>query len=180
MSTYRKFDPDVVLREIENQGAAVAKVAKAAKVLQPKQTTLAALAALAGWNPQGETQGVSLPPQLNGAGLRDCYEERAAICQSNGREDRARAETRAWNAVAAIWHRQHGQRSPAGICAGCSRALGGAEVITLPHGDRVHVGTGEQVFQCLLLHGRHWKGTAAAALKALGIPVPASEEDLGA
>ncbi len=109
--------------------------------------------------------------------LRDRYEERAATQQFDAGKDRARAEARAWHEVAAIWHRQHGERSPRGICAGCGHPLGGTEIITLPRGDRVHAGAGNRAFQCLGMYSQRWKAAAAIALANMGIPAPKEEDE---
>ncbi len=107
---------------------------------------------------------------LEAADLLDRYEERAAICQFDGDLDRARAEARAWNEVAAIWYRQHGTRTSGNLCAGCGKMLGDeAGVLLLPHGERVHTDGG---YACIHAYGRRWKRQVAIALAAIGIETP--------
>jgi len=115
-----------------------------------------------------------VPVLLGASDLLDRYEERAAIVQFDGGEDRRRAEARAWNEVAAIWYRQHGEKAPGGLCAGCDEALGaGTDVLLLPHGERAHADDG---YDCVIAYGRSWKKVAAAALASLGIPSPSADE----
>ena len=104
---------------------------------------------------------------LDAADLRYRYDERAAICQFDGHQDRLRAESRAWHEVAAICYRQHGTQVSHHLCAGCGRPIDDSgEVLLMPHGERVHAGT---VQRCILAYGRRWKGEAAVALTAIGI-----------
>jgi hypothetical protein len=106
--------------------------------------------------------------------LRDCYEERAAIRQFDGGEDRARAEARAWHEVAGRWYREYGTPTSAALCAGCGIPIGdGADVLLLPRGERAHAGDG---YACVRAYGKRWKREAAAALANIGIPAP-SESD---
>jgi hypothetical protein len=108
---------------------------------------------------------------LDPAYLRGFYEERAAICEFDGGEDSPRAEARAWHEVASIWYRQHGQRAPDGLCAGCGEVLGAeADVLPLPHGERAHAVAG---YACIIAYGRRWKSEAAAALPGHSISTPA-------
>ena len=98
------------------------------------------------------------------------------MCEFEGAQNRAKAEARAWHEVATIWYRQHGDRTRNGLCAGCGDPIGGTEVIALPFGERVHSGLGDMAYGCLDLYGRRWKGAAAVALAAFGIPAPVLEE----
>jgi hypothetical protein len=111
------------------------------------------------------------PAPVDAVALRDCYEERAAICQFDGHRDRSRAEARAWNQVAFLWHRQHGSRIPSDLCAGCGKPIRDeAEVQLLPHGERAHADGSDA---CIQAYGRRRKSEAATALTAIGIPTPA-------
>jgi hypothetical protein len=101
--------------------------------------------------------------------LRDLYEERAAIREFDGGEDRAEAEAMAWREVASMWYRLHGSRTPADFCAGCGRPIGQAsEVLLLPLGERAHADR----LRCIQVYGRRWRHQAALALDAIGIPAP--------
>ncbi len=96
-------------------------------------------------------------PVLGAADLRPLYHSMAS-------------PLRGWNAAAAIWHRQHGERVPGHLCAGCGTPLdGGADVLLLPHGERAHAGGG---YMCVIAYARRWKREAAMALTAIGIPTP--------
>ena len=111
-----------------------------------------------------------LPALLDADDLRHRYEERAAICESDGQQDRPRAESRAWHEVAAIWYRQNGTRTRSDLCAGCGKPISESdEVLLMPHGERAHAG---QVQRCVIAYGRRWKTEAAIALMAIGIPSP--------
>jgi hypothetical protein len=103
------------------------------------------------------------------ADLRMRYEERAAIRQHSGHYAKAEAERLAWAEVALDWYRQHGQRMPGHLCAGCGETLHGATVHALPHGEHVHTEDGDR---CLLRYGRRRRRLAALALAAIGIPTP--------
>jgi hypothetical protein len=114
------------------------------------------------------------------ADLRYLYHERAGICEDGG-QNRARAETRAWNQVASHWHRQHGTRNSDDlgtsgkfhhkfVCAGCGQPLDGApNVVLFPHGERAHADDG---FDCIRRYIARWRSEAATALSAIGIPTP--------
>jgi len=107
---------------------------------------------------------------LDAADLRDRYTERAAICQFDGGQDRARAEARAWNQVAVRWYHRHGTRTSGGLCAGCGKTLGiEGGILLLPHGERAHA---DGRYACIRRYGRRWKRQAAIALAAIGIPTP--------
>jgi hypothetical protein len=108
------------------------------------------------------------------AELRYRYEERAAICEFDGKIDRARAEARAWHEVAPIWYRESGTHVAGNICAGCARPLAsGADAVPLPNGERAHAGNN---YACIHAYAKRWKGAAAAALAAIGIPAPRQGE----
>ena len=85
------------------------------------------------------------------ADLLDRYDERAAIVQFDGGQDRPRAEARAWNEVASLWHHQHGTRTSSDLCAGCGKPLAGSAVRVLPRGNTIH---GYSDDRCLLAYGR--------------------------
>src|SRR6266481_6009633 len=123
MAGFTKFNPRRFL-ECEERTLTPAKPANAAKDGHEGSEGLAGLAALAASQP--ENRGASLLLVLDATGLRDRYE--AAICEFKGHEDRARAEARAWNDVASIWYRQHGERTPRPLCAGCGLLIGSSNV----------------------------------------------------
>ena len=54
------------------------------------------------------------------------------------------------------------------ICAGCPRQIGDVEALPLCDGNRVHICE----FDCLIQHGRRWRGVAANALIKLGLQNP--------
>jgi hypothetical protein len=97
------------------------------------------------------------------------YEERAAIRQFDGGYSKPEAERLAWGEVAALWHRQHGERVPAALCAGCGKPISGQAVQLLPHGERAHA---DGDYRCIRSYGRRWKTAAAEALEAMGVPTP--------
>jgi len=84
-------------------------------------------------------------------------------------DDDAAARAYAYNALISTWHRQHGERTPAGRCAGCVNEIeAGAAIHALPLGEQVH-GAG---LDCLIKYGRRWRAGAAARLATLGITAP--------
>jgi hypothetical protein len=94
------------------------------------------------------------------------------LVYQDGRDTPAKAQARAWNAVAALWNRQQGTRTSGALCAGCGKPLNGeADVLLLPYGERAHTGNG---YSCIHAYGRRWRREAAAALAAIGIPTPAA------
>jgi hypothetical protein len=106
---------------------------------------------------------------LDAADLRDRYAERAAIVEFDGKVGRARAEARAWNEVAVIWFRQHGEKAPDGRCAYCGRALSDeADVLLLTRCERSRASPE----CCIITYGQRWRCQAAVGLAAIGIPTP--------
>ena len=76
---------------------------------------------------------------------------------------------RAWNRTALAWYIQHGTPTPEDLCAGCGKPLDRAAALDLwPHGERVHV----RDYECVVLYGRRWRASVAAALASYGIPSP--------
>ena len=141
----------------------------------PEQRKVAEVAEVAA--PPSSNSEFAAPPAYDAGALRDRYEERAAIIEFDGQEDRARAQARAWHEVAAIWYRQHGKRTPGHLCAGCGLPIKDSNVFTLPLGERVHAGDSDRAYKCLHAYGHRWKATAAKALVEIGIPAPAPEEE---
>lgn len=110
------------------------------------------------------------PASLNAADIRYLYHERAAICEFDAGQDRARAESIAWNHVALHWHHQNSPPTSDDLCAGCREPLDGApDVVLFPHGERAHADSG---FDCIHRYIIRWKREAANALAAIGIPTP--------
>jgi hypothetical protein len=107
---------------------------------------------------------------FSAADLLYLYNERAGICEFEGYQKRAEAETRAWNHVAMLWHRQHGSPTSSDLCAGCDLPFDGApEVAHFPRGESIHADNG---FVCIRRYTARWKSEAATALLGIGIPAP--------
>jgi hypothetical protein len=123
------------------------------------------------------------PEVMRALFFRERYREALAFQQRMGRErspglpvtelERV-AQNMAWNTVAAEWHRQHGERIPAAICAGCGKPLAGAEVLLLPHGEHAHA---DPDLACVIAYGRKWKRAAAIALAQYGISAPRDDDE---
>jgi hypothetical protein len=78
------------------------------------------------------------------------------------------AASLAWGEIADRWHRLHGERVPAGRCAGCGELIGDRPALDLADHNRVHF----DALDCLLDYGRRWRDAATRALVALGLPPP--------
>jgi len=95
------------------------------------------------------------------------YRERlAAFSALHGPEE---ARRRAFGTLQVMWHREHGPRAPATSCAGCGGKIGDDPALDLADGTRVH-DRGDHA--CLIAYGGLWRGRAADALSAEGIPRP--------
>lgn len=79
----------------------------------------------------------------------------------------------AWGAITAAWHKEHGERIPKHLCAGCLEPIDSGAVLMLADGCRVHL----RDLDCVIAYGKRWRGAAARALAALGIPAPAEAAD---
>jgi hypothetical protein len=112
------------------------------------------------------------------ADLLERFHERAAIRQFDAHYTRQQAELMAWNEVAFVWYREHGQRTPPHLCAGCGRPLGtkAADVLLLPFGEHAHA---DPEYACVIRYGQRWKRQAATALAAIGITPPKGVLDAG-
>jgi hypothetical protein len=112
----------------------------------------------------------TLPPEW----WRDEFEERAAIRQYDGHYTRADAERLAWGELQCRWHKEHGERVPADICAGCYRQIGSRPALDVADGNRVHDHTDHA---CLIEFGKRWRGAATRALIEMGLTPPAPDPD---
>lgn len=74
----------------------------------------------------------------------------------------------AWGDLQNRWHKRHGERPAAGLCAGCGEPIGDAEALTLS-GAQTHLGRDPD---CLLAYGKKWRAAADAGLKAMGLSPP--------
>jgi hypothetical protein len=72
----------------------------------------------------------------------------------------------AWVQLQAAWHRRHGERVSAAICAGCYRPIRGGHALALGDGARVHFAN------CLTVYAQRWRATATLALVAMGLSPP--------
>ncbi len=79
----------------------------------------------------------------------------------------------AWGDVTTAWHKERGERVPAQQCAGCLEPIDSGAVLVLADGCRVHL----RDLDCVIAYGKRWRGAAARALEALGIPAPADAAD---
>jgi hypothetical protein len=105
-----------------------------------------------------------------------CWRERFmanAVQWFVGDRDWDAAKRLAWGDLENDWHHQHGKRCPSWQCAGCDAPLSGSQALDLSDGNRVHF----EPIDCLIRFGRRWRGTARAALIALGLEPPDSDGD---
>jgi hypothetical protein len=163
MTAYRKFDPDAILRDIENRGAGAAKVDKAAKVPGPAGATLATLATLAAVPSPNRAPAGDDP-----AAWRSWYFACADRWVTLGQLTLHEAMSLAYGAAQCAWHRRHGAKPTAGHCAGCGKPIAGMSVLALPDGARVHAGAD---WPCLAAYGAQWRSAAAQGLRSIGIEV---------
>jgi hypothetical protein len=123
---------------------------------------------------KAELIAVLVPPSSSAAPTaewwRDEFEERAAIREYDGHYTRAEAERLAWGELENRWHREHGERLSADICAGCRRPIGNAEALDQIDGNRVHA---DRDHSCLIAFGKRWRGAARRALLNMGLNPPA-------
>lgn len=103
---------------------------------------------------------------------REEFEERAAIRQYDGHYTRVEAERLAWGGLENRWHREHGERVPADVCAGCRRPMGGRPALDVADGSRVH-DTPDHA--CLIRFGKRWRSAATRALIEMGLRPPATD-----
>ena len=89
-----------------------------------------------------------------------------------GKRDWEAARRLAWGELQNEWHKTHGRRWPAWLCAGCERPIGVLDAIDLPDGSRVHFGP----IDCMINYGLRWRGDAQRALIALGLTPPNFDE----
>jgi hypothetical protein len=101
---------------------------------------------------------------------RDEFDERAAIREYDSSYTRAEAERLTWGELENRWHKEHGERLSADICAGCRRPIDRSEALDQIDGNRVHV---DRNFACLIKYGEQWRGTARRALLDMGLKPPA-------
>jgi hypothetical protein len=83
------------------------------------------------------------------------------------------AERLAWGEIEGWWLRQHGERLPRHLCAGCRRPIGTAETLDLMDGNHVHLADGHN---CLIRHGKRWRAAATRALTAMGLSPPVRDD----
>jgi hypothetical protein len=101
---------------------------------------------------------------------RRLYQERMKEATVSKRDSPARW---AWEGVAAVWHRDHGDHPPPQICAGCGQPISGSPAMpVIPDNSRVHV---DDAYNCLILYGEKWRTAAAVALARYGVPRPRSD-----
>jgi hypothetical protein len=84
----------------------------------------------------------------------------------------AEAARSVWSEAENEWHRRHGATPDPDRCAGCGEWMLDGPGIRLPDSAVVHFGNPDRL-DCLLLYGDAWRGTASAALMALGLTKPA-------
>lgn len=91
-----------------------------------------------------------------------------------GVRSRGDAAWLSWGELECRWHRLYGERIPEWQCAGCREPIGGQEAWVFGDGNRVHLG-GSRGLNCVIAHGKHWRGAAGAALMAMGLRPPGEE-----
>jgi hypothetical protein len=102
---------------------------------------------------------------------RDLFEERAAIREIDGGRTRKHAEGLAFGDLILEWHHRYGARSNSPRCAGCGDEIIAQAKLVLCDGAQLHF-DGERGVNCVVAYGRKWRGSAVAALRALGLDPP--------
>jgi len=87
----------------------------------------------------------------------------------SGRWTKNEAERLAYGELLHEWRKSHGRRWPVWQCAGCDEPIGSLSALLLADENRVHFDVERE---CLIRFGRHWRGEAAAGLRALGLEPP--------
>ena len=80
----------------------------------------------------------------------------------------------AWGEAEIIWHYWHGAQPSRDRCAGCDAFMLDEPGMHQLDGAVVHIGS-DYGLECLIAHGDRWRGTARAALEALGLDPPECE-----
>ena len=86
-----------------------------------------------------------------------------------GRWTKDEVEGLAYGEVLDAWRKSQGRRWPVWQCAGCDEPIGSLSALLLADENRVHFDVERE---CLIRFGRHWRGEAAAGLRALGLEPP--------
>ena len=120
-------------------------------------------------NPEAEQRVDAVEGAADPAWWRDQYAERAATRQYDGGRPRAEAELLAWGELENRWNLAYGERVARDFCAGCRRAVGAEAALDLMDGNRVH---DRAEHDCLIRHGKRWRGAATRALIAMGLEAP--------
>jgi hypothetical protein len=82
------------------------------------------------------------------------------------------AELLAFGDMTVEWHRRHGVRPDPRRCAGCDDELPDFAGIVVDRDNvRVHFDAVRRD-ECIIAYGQRWRGAAARALIAMGLPVP--------
>ena len=77
----------------------------------------------------------------------------------------------AWGEAEIIWHYWHGAQPSRDRCAGCDAFMLDEPGMHQLDGAVVHIGS-DYGLECLIAYGDRWRGTARAALEALGLDPP--------
>jgi hypothetical protein len=139
-----------------------------AELRQHKAQLIAALGCSSGSPEPPETEWIS--ETADSLRWHNLYAERTGHWFHGGRRWHE-AEALAWGELEDRWNLAYGQRVSSDLCAGCRRSIRTEEVLDLMDGNRVHLADD---YDCLLRHGRRWRGAATQALIAMGLRPPAS------
>jgi hypothetical protein len=120
-------------------------------------------------NPRNREGPVSRKGTAAPVWWRGLYGEKLAKYRAH---PHAEAERLAYGELILQWHRWNGWRWPFWQCAGCGAPISGVAALDLADGNRVHF----DERGCLIRFGRRWRGEAVAALRAIGLDLPAGFE----
>jgi hypothetical protein len=137
------------------------------RLREAKADVLAALAPAAGRTP-AEAAAFDPSDSREAAWWRRHFIIRTIDLKLGVPRSDAEAAWLVWGELQDRWNRLHGERVAQDLCCGCRRPIGDGQTLDLCDGNRVHFDD----LDCLLQHGRRWRGAATRALTAMGLQPP--------
>jgi hypothetical protein len=116
-------------------------------------------------------------PALDLQWWHDFFNERAAHREFDGGYSRVDAERLVFGEMILEWHRRYSAPRDPHRCAGCGDDLVGENILALCDGARVHF-DGVRGVNCITTYGKKWRGSAVAALRAIGLVPPPGFDSL--
>ena len=167
------MDGLTILRRARDAGLAVVAEGDKLVIRGPKRAEPVALLLI---QHKPEVLAALAPVERKSRRWRDRYAARISHWFLHGRRRWQDAEALAYGELLNEWHLLHCQRRPQSRCAGCDGAIADGVSLCLADGNRVHF----EAIGCLLQYGKHWRCTAVAALRTLGLEPPPGFEPIDA